>query len=330
MINPSNILVQSFTGPSGPRGERSGAGARGTVGNEFAFEIFRQRFFAEMIEEGVTMQDAQSTTQGENIALKIPEPRWGYKLSFLLGGAAFAFISYVAGTLLYEMELSLAQQSVVSWGRLGDALVAIEHNHLLTFIPWIIGTTLFSIALGYLFDKQVQYRQVAEKLAAYDGLTMLATRRVLMTGLAREVSRAERNISNVFSLLMIDVDDFKHYNDTYGHLGGDKVLQNVSSIVRGCLRASDVAGRFGGEEILVVLAGADLRQAAIAAERLRGKIEAESEVTVSIGVASYPDHGHDVTQLIRKADDAMYNAKRSGKNRVCVATPQPSLVDQSR
>lgn len=276
--------------------------------------------------EKITIQEEDLQT--EKGTLNIPEPKLGYKLFFLVWGAGWALMSYVAGTLLYEMEISIAQKSVLSWQRLGMAVIDIKDKHLLTFIPWMIGTTLFSILLGYLFDKQVQYRKVAEKLAAYDTLTMLATRRVLMTGLAREVSRAERSLANVFSVVMLDVDNFKHYNDTYGHLGGDKVLQSVSAIVRGCLRASDVAGRFGGEEILVMLAGADLGQGATAAERLRAKIQAESAVTVSVGVACYPIHGHDVTELIRKADDAMYTAKKTGKNRVCVAPLQPTLAQQ--
>lgn len=266
------------------------------------------------------MANANENAAREVPVLEVPPPRWSYKLAFLLGGAAFAAISYVFGTVMYKMELSFARKIVPQWSDLVNALSKIPHQHLVTFTPWILGTTGLAILLGYFYDKQVQYRRVAENLAATDSLTMLATRRVLLAGLTRELSRAERNLSNLFSVVMMDIDDFKKYNDTHGHLPGDQLLQDVSAIIRSSLRSSDLAGRFGGEEFVILLSGADEKGAIHNAERLRGMIQTETGVTVSIGVACYPSDGRDIPELIRKADTALYRAKRTGKNKVFPAS----------
>jgi len=267
-----------------------------------------------------TSDNEQENAQKENPVMEVPAPRWSYKLAFLFGGAAFAAVTYIVGTVIYEVELSVENADVLKWGGFGSILSQIRDRHLFTFVPWVMGTAGLAIVIGYLFDKQVQYRRVAESLASTDSLTMLATRRALMAGIHREISRSQRSLPNLFSVLMVDVDDFKQYNDSYGHLAGDQLLQNVSSIIRGSIRASDMAGRYGGEEIMVLLAGVNKRNGASAmAERLRARIEAETNVTVSIGVASYPAEGKNVQELIRASDAAMYIAKTSGKNKICVA-----------
>jgi diguanylate cyclase (GGDEF)-like protein len=267
-----------------------------------------------------TSNNEQENTQKEHPVFEVPTPRWSYKLGFLFGGAAFAAATYIVGTVIYEIELSIQNADVLKWSGFGYVLSNILDRHLFTFVPWVTGTTGLAVVLGYLFDKQVQYRRVAESLASTDSLTMLATRRALMVGIHREISRAQRSLPNLFSVLMIDVDDFKKYNDTYGHLAGDLLLQEVSSIIRSTMRASDVAGRYGGEEIMVLLAGVTKRNgASVMAERLRARIETETSVTVSIGVASYPTEGQNVHELIQAADEAMYKAKTSGKNRICLA-----------
>jgi diguanylate cyclase (GGDEF)-like protein len=267
-----------------------------------------------------TSNNEQASEQKSKPVLEVPAPPWPYKLGFLLGGAVFAAATYIVGTVIYEVELSVENADVLKWREFESILSGIFGRHLLTFVPWVIGTTGVAIVLGYLFDKQVQYRRTAESLASTDSLTLLATRRALMAGINREISRAKRSLPNLFSVLMVDVDDFKKYNDSYGHVAGDILLQNVSSIIRGSVRASDLAGRFGGEEILVLLAGVKKTNgASVMAERWRARIEAETNVTVSIGVASYPAEGRDVQELIHAADTAMYQAKTTGKNRICVA-----------
>jgi diguanylate cyclase (GGDEF)-like protein len=276
--------------------------------------------------------DKAALPQEKQSTLELPTPGWGYKLSFLMGGIIFSIVTYMAGTLLYELELALVARTVLGWDLLGRALVSVFQKHLLTFTPWLIGTTGVSVGLGYLFDKEVKYRKAAERMAATNGLTLLATRRFFIKGIDREIARAQRGLSNLFSVVMIDVDDFKKYNDSYGHVAGDRALQNVSYIIRRKLRVSDIAGRFGGEEVVVLLAGATKNRAGEVAERLRKEIEEEADVTASIGVASYPDDGKDVENLIQAADEAMYRAKRTGKNKVCLAGSDdgPDLAGTSR
>ena len=109
------------------------------------------------------------------------------------------WFSYLAGTLLYETELALAGGTVLNWGRLGQALTDVYRKHFLTFTPWVMGITGVSVALGYLFDKQVQYRRAAERVAATNGLPLLATRRFFLQGVSREVARAVRFATNCFS-----------------------------------------------------------------------------------------------------------------------------------
>jgi diguanylate cyclase (GGDEF)-like protein len=127
---------------------------------------------------------------------------------------------------------------------------------------------------------------------------------------------------------MIDIDKFKNFNDRYGHLVGDAILRDISRTVKETVRQIDFVGRFGGEEIAVVLAETDRDQARFAAERLRQAIEnnvikvydEELRVTVSIGVATYPQDADDVDTLIENADKALYVAKQTGRNKVCAFT----------
>ncbi|MCX7791774.1 MAG: diguanylate cyclase [Chloroflexaceae bacterium] len=171
------------------------------------------------------------------------------------------------------------------------------------------------------------FNQVQE-LATLDALTGVANRRHFLELAQREVERAER-YHRPLSLLVVDVDHFKHINDTYGHLTGDQVLRSIAARLRDNLRENDLIGRFGGEEFLVLLPETEEEQALQAAERLRGAIgawpvitdEGEVGVSVSIGVASHGCTGQplSVQQLLKFADDALYVAKRRGRNQIQVA-----------
>ncbi len=158
--------------------------------------------------------------------------------------------------------------------------------------------------------------------AAYDDLTGLASRRQFMVELARETERVRRQGSPL-SLLMIDADRFKVVNDTCGHTGGDEVLRALAGCLRRGTRSLDVVGRLGGEELGVLLTGADEETAVMVAERLRSSIEAMSvpfkdqhlRVTVSIGVAEW-DGEMTYEDLMEAADEALYRSKADGRNRV--------------
>lgn len=113
---------------------------------------------------------------------------------------------------------------------------------------------------------------------------------------------------------MVDVDDFKQHNDTRGHLAGDDVLREVAVVLRSGVRDTDVVGRYGREEFMIIAAGSDKNQVTVLAERIRKRIEEDPPVTVSIGIAGCPVDGLTAEELIYAADSAMYEAKREGKN----------------
>ena len=175
-----------------------------------------------------------------------------------------------------------------------------------------------------------QWEQELRALAQTDAVTGIANRRQFLSVAEQELSRALRYGWPV-SVLMIDIDHFKSVNDSYGHHSGDLVLQNLGSICRESLRNFDCVGRFGGDEFAVILPQADGEQAFEAAERLRQAIHGTStdleqglrlHCTVSIGVATLASKGGDtganLDSLLNQADDALYEAKRAGRNQVCM------------
>ena len=165
-----------------------------------------------------------------------------------------------------------------------------------------------------------------ERLSITDGLTGLYNRRHLMGTLANEVQRSRR-LRRTFSVLLADVDRFKQYNDTHGHLAGDAVLVKVAEIFRKMTRAVDSVARYGGEEFVVMLIEAPIAIAATVAERIRARVAAEAfeggKMSVSIGAAEYPAHGDTPEELIASADAAMYRAKNEGRDRVLIAVGGP-------
>ena len=158
-----------------------------------------------------------------------------------------------------------------------------------------------------------------ERLSITDSLTGLHNRRHLMDRLASEVSRARRH-GHGFSLLMVDVDHFKRYNDAHGHMAGDEVLVRLAKVLRESTREVDCAARYGGEEFLVLLPETSMEAAVEIAERIRTKLGEErlagGRVTVSIGVAAFPEFGESAEAIIMSADAALYQAKREGRDRV--------------
>jgi diguanylate cyclase (GGDEF)-like protein len=167
------------------------------------------------------------------------------------------------------------------------------------------------------------------RLASTDALTGLPNKRSLEQAIARDLARADRD-KTWLALVVVDIDHFKKVNDTYGHATGDLVLEAVGKTLSRQLRAGDLAGRYGGEEFVLVLPGADFTGARVAAERIRKGLEAtviETEhgalkVTASLGVAAVcgPGCARQGRELFITADGALYEAKRGGRNRVVVAT----------
>jgi diguanylate cyclase (GGDEF)-like protein len=166
------------------------------------------------------------------------------------------------------------------------------------------------------------------QLAVTDGLTGLYNHRHLHERLALEVERSQRS-GLPLSLLMLDVDHFKQFNDTFGHPAGDEVLRQLARVLNDTRRANDVVARYGGEEFAVILVDTAKFTAAKVAERVRERVslhdfsdaaQRAGKISVSVGVATYPDDGADAEALVRAADTALYAAKRAGRNRVVLAT----------
>jgi len=172
-----------------------------------------------------------------------------------------------------------------------------------------------------------------EQLSNTDALTKLYNRRYLMDRLSAEILRWRRH-KRGFSVLMADVDHFKPYNDAHGHLAGDEVLARLGAVLRATTREVDCAARYGGEEFVVVLAETGIAAATEVSERIRAHLSAESfdggKITVSIGVAELPDHGDTPEAIIEAADQAMYQAKRDGRNRVVQAVKKRSRVSKKQ
>jgi len=172
-----------------------------------------------------------------------------------------------------------------------------------------------------------------EQLATRDGLTGLANRRCFDDTLRAEWSRALRQ-RQPLSLLMVDVDNFKAYNDANGHLGGDECLKRIAAAVANEMRANDLVARYGGEEFAVILPNQSLKGAAIVAERIRCRVEqlrvphgngTDRHVTVSIGAATaIAASDTEPSQLVATADAALYRAKHMGRNRISLPASEPA------
>ena len=183
-----------------------------------------------------------------------------------------------------------------------------------------------------------------QRLSNLDGLTGLSNRRHVNDFIATEWKRAIREHAPI-SILMIDVDEFKRYNDSYGHLAGDEVLKSVAQAIQACVnRPTDLAGRFGGEEFVAILPSTAPAGAQMIAEKIRAGIEAlnlphrastgSAQVTISVGGAcTVPRRGELAPVLIEAADAALYQAKRSGRNRAIVqeyeSAASPSTQDDA-
>lgn len=193
----------------------------------------------------------------------------------------------------------------------------------------LVGNQLFRFELLDEIDRAFQ--QQIHRLIGHDELTGLLSSKSFFTELRREAARAEE-LSHPFCVLMMDLDHFKAVNDNYGHLVGNRTLQDVGVIIKSALRSGDVAARFGGEEFAAFMLDADYLQGLVAAERVRRGIEqavfsaaveaahptaARFHLTVSIGVACFPDDARDPIRLVELADSALYRAKRNGRNVTC-------------
>ena len=188
-------------------------------------------------------------------------------------------------------------------------------------------------------QKQAEEREYYRQLSLTDGLTELYNHRYFYDLLDIEISRTNRKKRN-FCLHMIDVDDFKVYNDTLGHKQGDHALRSLAWLLKHHARISDMVCRYGGEEFSIISPETNTSEGKIAAARFRRIVEEtefehqdvmpQKNLTISIGIACYPDDCRDPNELVRKADEALYQAKRDGKNKVVAWSEMPKNTIEKR
>jgi diguanylate cyclase (GGDEF)-like protein len=179
-------------------------------------------------------------------------------------------------------------------------------------------------------QERVQMLDELRKLSITDGLTQLYNSRYFYAQLKGEIERCNR-YGHKLSLLLLDIDKFKEYNDSYGHLEGDKILVRLGRIIKSCLRKMDTAYRYGGEEFTIILPGTHGEEARTVAERLRSAVAVEDftdgrntdlRITISIGVTQYRLE-EKISRFVQRADQAMYRSKQAGRDRVSCIFDDP-------
>jgi diguanylate cyclase (GGDEF)-like protein len=188
------------------------------------------------------------------------------------------------------------------------------------------------LRIKYLHDElelKIEELEIAQskliQLAITDGLTGLYNYRYFKEQLTQEIIRAKRHNNNI-SIAMIDIDYFKNYNDTHGHPAGDLVLKTIADLLRTNIRKIDIAARYGGEEFALILAETDKQAASFVASKIKNLIEKQKfnyeetqpngKLTISMGIATFPDDAMTLDDLVKMADQRLYRAKKAGRNRV--------------
>lgn len=262
-------------------------------------------------------------------------------------GTAKSFQNEFLGVILFALICTFLMGFLEAFERLyifTNMFDLFQFGEFAVFFPAFsaLGFTYFSYRRVRDLELEITKRKETEEalrdseqkymeLSITDGLTQLYNARHFHVRLTEEIARTVR-YKHPLSILLLDIDNFKRYNDRYGHLAGDKVLAALGQVILECIRCTDSAFRYGGEEFTVILTETADEGAMIVAERIREKFEAEAfspepdtitRNTGSIGVAQYRP-GEDVKSMIRRADTAMYAAKRQGKNRVVLSSHDPN------
>lgn len=250
------------------------------------------------------------------------------------GGFREAPVRYLVAALMAGHGLFALMRPLLF--RLAAPFVGGEEGHLLDLVPQLVllegALALVLIGFGALMLAHAHTTRELRQLAEVDALTGAYNRRAFLVLLDKALSGAHR-MNRSLPVLVIDLDHFKRVNDSWGHHCGDAVLRHFAQLAASCLRNEDVIGRLGGEEFAIFLPQADAAGAALVAERLRALVEASPlkpsdaaapaiPLTVSIGLA-FCDPGRDAAGVLRRADEAMYQAKQRGRNRVAIAEASP-------
>jgi len=178
--------------------------------------------------------------------------------------------------------------------------------------------------------------QKSRELSITDGLTHLYNQSHFFEMLDHEIEQSKR-YNYIFSLIILDVDDFKKYNDNNGHIRGSQALKKIGLLMKRVFRSSDILARYGGDEFVAILPHTDRVGAFLAAERLRETVENESfvgekkltkgKITISLGINNFPEYGNSVEEILSNADKALYYAKKTGRNRVVLYTDEQEQIE---
>jgi diguanylate cyclase (GGDEF)-like protein len=234
--------------------------------------------------------------------------------------------SRFAETVFYVAAVASAARGVSILVLPSDNLMAHDPLNAATFLFYAAFIIVATLGVMWMEIESLQGELV--RSARYDSLTGLYNRGTFLAEFEREVSRSARG-GPAFSLAIFDLDQFKQINDRYGHPVGDRVLKAFADALRASIRKHDVVGRYGGEEFALLMPQTGKETAVRVAERVRRELEARGvsvdgkriEVTVSAGIASHGVDGQDWDALLTAADDALYEAKHAGRNRICAAKP---------
>lgn len=289
---------------------------------------------------------------------------WFWPMYLVVTLESVLLMEKTSDTFAFALGASLAYGGLLQfefYGILPPASMPFENLSLQQTLPyaitkwaWVTMTNMGMAAIGAYLMKSIRHREEElKKLVIRDNLTALYNRAYFYYRLHSEIKRAKR-YNRPLSLLIMDMDNFKQFNDLYGHLVGDQLLRVISDTIRSNIRYSagkpsyelDIPCRYGGDEFAIIVPETTSAQAPVVAERLRREIGAKCgqgmmthiqavtgslplevpEVTMSVGVASFPEHASDTEALVKAADDAMYVSKRSEKNKVVVSDVSPTLV----
>ncbi|MBP3820376.1 diguanylate cyclase [bacterium] len=245
----------------------------------------------------------------------------------ILAGAVLVLLTILAVFIIEDMPVALGFSMTVYFGyAILTYYILARYNYWLGIvIPLLFALFAFivTVIIKYLIKSKDFDRQY--KLATTDGLTELYNHRYFQEQMARFCANSKR-YNTVFSLIIIDIDHFKQFNDNFGHQSGDAVLRGVAFTLKKNVRATDIVCRYGGEEMSIILPNAGIDEAVCIAEKLRSVVaekkfklanNKESNVTISLGVSTYGENdGVEAQNLISSADKRLYNAKNNGRNRV--------------
>lgn len=259
------------------------------------------------------------------------------ELRFVILLGWFVALLFMAGLGGFRAVVALSAMMCASYFGVSLALDRAGFPLSLTFeAAAAVSVFVISVYAGVVFERlrsdRLEMRQLRERLsemALTDALTQLPNRRHFEQVLNAELDRVRRH-GGQCAVAMVDVDFFKHYNDSVGHMAGDTVLRELSDVMRRELRLHDMVARYGGEEFALLMINAGKAHALPVLERLRADvqeypfrhrdIQPVGRVTVSAGLAAFPEDGTTYEELMKKADDALYEAKRSGRNQVRLAS----------